>query len=64
MPEVELIDMRAEFLETRKQATFSRRLLEAIEQRLDNGEQTMLLLNRRGFSSFVACRACGERSSA
>ena len=26
-----------------------------------NGEQTMLLLNRRGFSSFVACRACGER---
>ena len=30
-------------------------------QRLENGEQTMLLLNRRGFSSFVACRACGER---
>jgi primosomal protein N' (replication factor Y) len=53
--------MREEFLETRKQATFSRGLLEAIGQRLDNGEQTMLLLNRRGFSSFVACRACGER---
>ena len=35
MPEVELIDMRAEFLETRKQATFSRRLLEAIRERLD-----------------------------
>jgi len=29
--------------------------------RLENGEQTMLLLNRRGFSSSVACRACGER---
>jgi primosomal protein N' (replication factor Y) len=61
MPQVELIDMRQEFLETRKQATFSRRLIEAIQARLDNGEQTMLLLNRRGFSSFAACRACGER---
>jgi primosomal protein N' (replication factor Y) len=61
MPQVELIDMRAEFLETRKQATFSRRLLEAVAHRLENGEQTIILLNRRGFSSFVACRSCGER---
>ncbi len=61
LPEVELIDMRQEFLETRKQSTFSRKLLDAIQYRLDNGEQTMLLLNRRGFSSFVACRTCGER---
>jgi primosomal protein N' (replication factor Y) len=61
MPEVELIDMRDEFLETRKQATFSRRLIDAVQARLENGEQTMLLLNRRGFSSFVTCRACGER---
>src|SRR5258708_13279683 len=61
MPQVELIDMRVEFLETRGEATFPRRLLEAISFRLENGEQTMLLLNRRGFSSSVACRACGER---
>jgi primosomal protein N' (replication factor Y) len=61
MPRVELVDMRMEFLETRKQSTFSRRLLEEIKGRLENGEQTMLLLNRRGFSSFVACRSCGER---
>jgi primosomal protein N' (replication factor Y) len=61
MPTVELIDMRQEFLETRRQSTFSRRLLEGIGQRLENGEQTIVLLNRRGFSSFVACRACGER---
>ncbi len=61
MPKVDLIDMRQEFLETRKQATFSRKLMEAIGARLDNGEQTIVLLNRRGFSSFVACRACGER---
>ena len=61
MPKVTLIDMRQEFLETRKQDTFSRALVEAVDERLKNGEQTMLLLNRRGFSSFVACRACGER---
>jgi primosomal protein N' (replication factor Y) len=61
MPQVELVDMRQEFLETRKQATFSRKLIEAIGQRLEQHEQTIVLLNRRGFSSFVACRACGER---
>lgn len=61
MPEVELVDMRQEFLETRKQATFSRKLMEEVGNRLENGEQTIVLLNRRGFSSFVACRACGER---
>ncbi len=61
MPAVQLIDMREEFLETRKQETFSRKLLEAIGGRLENGEQTIVLLNRRGFSSFVACRSCGER---
>jgi primosomal protein N' (replication factor Y) len=61
MPVVDLIDMRQEFLETRKQATFSRKLMEAIAGRLEAGEQTIVLLNRRGFSSFDACRACGER---
>ncbi|HXB71729.1 MAG TPA: primosomal protein N' [Candidatus Acidoferrales bacterium] len=61
MPSVELIDMRQEFLETRKQDTFSRKLMEGLGLRLENGEQTIVLLNRRGFSSFVTCRACGER---
>ena len=60
MPDVEVIDMRQEFLETRKQVRFRAgwwRWLRGLEK----GEQTMLLLNRRGFSSFVTCRACGER---
>ncbi|MGQ9634158.1 MAG: primosomal protein N' [Bryobacteraceae bacterium] len=61
LPQVELIDMRAEFLETRKLATFSRRLRAEIQARLERGEQAMLLLNRRGFANFLACRACGER---
>jgi primosomal protein N' (replication factor Y) len=61
LPEVEIVDMRLEFLETRQQAMFSRKLLEAMQQRLAQSGQVMLLLNRRGFSSFMICRACGER---
>ena len=61
MPQVEVVDMRVEFLETKKQAVFSRKLVEEMQQRLAQGEQTILLLNRRGFSSFMICRACGER---
>ena len=34
---------------------------EAIRERLANNEQAMILLNRRGFSTFVACHSCGER---
>ncbi len=61
LPSVELIDMRVEFLETRRQAIFSRKLLEAIGERLASGEQIMLLQNRRGFASFLVCRKCGQR---
>ncbi|HLH03413.1 MAG TPA: primosomal protein N' [Bryobacteraceae bacterium] len=61
LPVVEVVDMRLEFLETKKQATFSRKLIEELSQRLEQREQAMLLLNRRGFSSFLMCRACGER---
>jgi primosomal protein N' (replication factor Y) len=61
LPKVHVVDMRQEFLETRKHATFSRALLEAIRDRLANNEQAMVLLNRRGFSSHVACRSCGAR---
>jgi len=61
MPTVQVIDMRQEFLETRKHAIFSRALIGAIRERIENNEQAMILLNRRGFSTFVACRACGER---
>ena len=64
MPDVAIVDMREEFLATRKLSNFSRILVEAIDARLKNGEQTMLLLNRRGFSSFVTCRACGIASNA
>jgi primosomal protein N' (replication factor Y) len=61
MPKVHMIDVRQEFLETRKHATFSRALIDAIHARLANNEQVIVLLNRRGFSSHVACRSCGAR---
>jgi primosomal protein N' (replication factor Y) len=60
LPEVEVIDMRLEFQEIGREQPISRRLVEEIRLRLDRGEQAMILLNRRGFSSVVLCRACGE----
>jgi primosomal protein N' (replication factor Y) len=61
MPVVEVVDMNHEYLETKKQAIFSRPLVEAVNEKLAAGEQVMLLMNRRGFSSFCACRSCGHR---
>ena len=60
LPEVEIIDMRAEFQRTKKDHVLSQRLVEEIAERLERGEQAMVLLNRRGYSAFVLCRECGE----
>ncbi|KAF1295237.1 primosomal protein N' [Enterococcus sp. JM4C] len=58
LPVVDVIDMRDEF---KKQNTtsFSLSLQEKISERLAADEQTVLMLNRRGYSSFVMCRDCG-----
>jgi primosomal protein N' (replication factor Y) (superfamily II helicase) len=61
LPEVELIDMRREFQETGKDQLFSRALVEQTQTALDRGEQALILLNRRGYSFAVICRACGEK---
>ncbi|WP_158792367.1 primosomal protein N' [Granulicella sp. L60] len=61
MPVVELVDMREEFRETGQEQIFSRRLVEETQATLDRGEQVILLLNRRGYSSVVMCRSCGEK---
>ncbi|MDC0977689.1 primosomal protein N' [bacterium] len=58
MPEVEIIDMREEIKE-KNFSIFSKKLREAISDRLKKKEQIILFLNRRGFSSFVSCRSCG-----
>ena len=61
LPEVELIDMRREFQETGRDALFSRSLVEQTKATLERGEQVLILLNRRGYSFAVMCRACGEK---
>jgi primosomal protein N' (replication factor Y) len=60
LPEVEIIDMRGEFQRTKKDDVLSQKLIEALGERLERGEQAMVLLNRRGYSAFVLCRECGE----
>jgi len=61
LPEVELIDMRHEFQETGKEQLFSRALVEQTKIALERGEQALVLLNRRGYSFAVLCRACGQK---
>jgi len=61
LPEVELIDMRQEFQQTGQDQLFSRALVHQTREALDRGEQAIILLNRRGYSFAVICRACGEK---
>jgi primosomal protein N' (replication factor Y) len=61
LPLVEMVDMRTEFRETGQEQIFSRRLIEETQATLDRGEQVILLLNRRGYSTVVMCRSCGEK---
>jgi primosomal protein N' (replication factor Y) len=61
LPQVELVDMRREFQETGKEQLFSRSLVEETRTALERGEQALILLNRRGYSFAVICRACGEK---
>ncbi|HLR04215.1 MAG TPA: primosomal protein N' [Pyrinomonadaceae bacterium] len=63
MAQAEMIDMREVFAQRKKPAIFSDQLLEAIEQTRTRREQTIILLNRRGYSSFILCRSCGESIS-
>ena len=60
LPEVEIIDMRQEFQETGQEQIISRKLREEIQQTLERKEQALILLNRRGYSPLVLCRACGK----
>ena len=61
LPSVDLVDMRREFQETGQEHLFSRALLKQTQATLDRGEQAVILLNRRGYSFAVLCRACGEK---
>ena len=58
LPEVEVIDMRQE-LENGNRTVLSNALRRALKDCIDAGEQAILLMNRRGYNSFVSCRTCG-----
>src|SRR5690606_33242459 len=58
MPSISIVDMREE-LRAGNRSMFSRELYDKLAHRLENNEQTVLFLNRRGHSSFVMCRECG-----
>ena len=58
IPEVEIIDLREELAKGNR-SMISTKLHEEIEENLKNKHQTILFLNRRGYSTFVMCRDCG-----
>ncbi|ALS78237.1 primosomal protein N' [Planococcus sp. ANT_H30] len=58
LPEVHIVDMREE-LRNGNRSMFSVQLADAIRDRLEKKQQTVLFLNKRGYSSFVLCRDCG-----
>ncbi len=57
LPTVHIVDMNKEIKNSK--GHFSNTLLEAIKKCLDRKEQVILLLNRRGYASFVTCKNCG-----
>ncbi len=58
LPEVKVIDMREE-LNNGNTSIFSEELYYSIDKNLKENKQTILFLNRRGYSTFVSCRQCG-----
>ncbi|MDR0885066.1 MAG: primosomal protein N' [Clostridiales Family XIII bacterium] len=58
MPPIEVIDMREE-LRFGNRSIFSSALYDQMQTSLDNGHQSIIFLNRRGYSTFITCRSCG-----
>lgn len=58
LPQIKVVDMREELMNDNK-SIFSASLFSGLKQTLENKEQAILFLNRRGFSTFVSCRKCG-----
>ena len=59
LPRVQVVDLKEE-LRSGNRSVFSNALAEAIDQRLSDKKQVILLLNRRGYRTFLSCKACGE----
>jgi primosomal protein N' (replication factor Y) len=59
MPAVTIVDMR-EALRQGSRGLFSEALIHGLEAAVEQGQQALLFLNRRGYAAFVLCRGCGE----
>lgn len=59
LPDVYTVDLREE-LKSGNRSIISRKLHELIEERIQNKQQIMLFINRRGYAGFVSCRSCGH----
>ncbi len=60
LADVQVVDMRDEYAANGPDVILSARLVDAIGRRIAAGEQSLLLLNRRGFATTVFCRQCGH----
>ena len=60
LPLVHLVDMRREGLKQKSAPILSQQLIEALRQRYEDREQSILFLNRRGFNTTMFCTECGE----
>ncbi|MCF7687242.1 MAG: primosomal protein N' [Cephaloticoccus sp.] len=60
LPHIDVVDMRVEVMRARGMTTLSQRLVHAMQDRFDKREQTILFINRRGYSSSMLCTDCGH----
>jgi primosomal protein N' (replication factor Y) len=60
LPQIEIVDLRIEAMQHRGLTTLSHKLVDAMQARLERREQTILFINRRGYSSSMLCTKCGH----
>jgi primosomal protein N' (replication factor Y) len=60
LPYIDIVDMRIEAMKQRTLPALSSRLVSAMRDRLERKEQTILFINRRGYSSSMLCTKCGH----
>lgn len=59
IPKVTIIDMKKEYEKNGGYTNFSSALINGIQERIQNGEQSILFLNRRGYHTTLSCKGCG-----
>ena len=59
MPKIHLVDMRLEYRKSKKQSILSQQLVDSLRDRFEKREQSILFLNRRGYSTHMICPECG-----